>query len=107
MCHAAEPVYEGIVRPPKGVLLENDAEIAAHETGQAARCRPHESRFERKRDEAGDGYYLDRQITSREHIHVARRRVDEQAECIEQIDRPIWNNSPSKERNGAFPWVFR
>ncbi|MGO7423962.1 urate hydroxylase PuuD, partial [Rhizobium ruizarguesonis] len=30
MCHAAEPVYEGIVRPPKGVMLENDAEIAAH-----------------------------------------------------------------------------
>ncbi|KQS99211.1 MULTISPECIES: urate hydroxylase PuuD [unclassified Rhizobium] len=30
MCHAAEPVYEGIVRPPKGVMLENDDEIAAH-----------------------------------------------------------------------------
>jgi len=30
MCHAAEPVYEGIVRPPKNVMLENDAEIAAH-----------------------------------------------------------------------------
>ena len=30
MCHAAEPVYEGINRPPKGVVLENDAEIAAH-----------------------------------------------------------------------------
>jgi uncharacterized membrane protein len=30
MCHAAEPVYEGIVRPPNGVMLENDAEIAAH-----------------------------------------------------------------------------
>ncbi|MGO8126760.1 cysteine desulfurase, partial [Rhizobium ruizarguesonis] len=30
MCHAAEPVYEGIVLPPKGVMLENDAEIAAH-----------------------------------------------------------------------------
>jgi len=30
MCHASEPVYEGIVRAPKGVMLENDAEIAAH-----------------------------------------------------------------------------
>jgi uncharacterized membrane protein len=30
MCHSAEPVYEGINRPPKGVALENDAEIAAH-----------------------------------------------------------------------------
>ena len=30
MCHAAEPVYEGIVRPPKDVRLENDAEIAMH-----------------------------------------------------------------------------
>ena len=30
MCHAAEPVFEGIVRPPKGVMLETDAEIAAH-----------------------------------------------------------------------------
>jgi uncharacterized membrane protein len=30
MCHAVEPVYEGIVRPPKGVTLENDAEIAMH-----------------------------------------------------------------------------
>ena len=30
MCHAAEPVWEGIVRPPKGVKLEEDAEIATH-----------------------------------------------------------------------------
>ncbi len=30
MCHASEPFYEGIHRPPKGVLLETDAEIAAH-----------------------------------------------------------------------------
>jgi uncharacterized membrane protein len=30
MCHAAEPVYEGIARPPKGVVFENDAEIAMH-----------------------------------------------------------------------------
>ncbi|HTO33836.1 MAG TPA: urate hydroxylase PuuD [Pararhizobium sp.] len=30
MCHSAEPAYEGINRPPKGVVLENDAEIAAH-----------------------------------------------------------------------------
>ena len=28
MCHAAEPFYEGIYHAPKGVLLENDAEIA-------------------------------------------------------------------------------
>ncbi len=30
MCHAAKPVYEGIARPPKGVMLENDGEIAMH-----------------------------------------------------------------------------
>ena len=30
MCHAAEPVWEGILHPPKGVVLENDAQIAAH-----------------------------------------------------------------------------
>ncbi|SIQ28842.1 Uncharacterized membrane protein [Rhizobium sp. RU20A] len=30
MCHAAEPVYEGVVRPPKAVKLETDAEIASH-----------------------------------------------------------------------------
>ncbi|MBK5568634.1 urate hydroxylase PuuD [Ensifer sp. SSB1] len=30
MCHAAEPVYEGITQAPKGVMLESDAEIAAH-----------------------------------------------------------------------------
>ncbi|SMD03057.1 urate hydroxylase PuuD [Rhizobium sp. RU36D] len=30
MCHAAEPVWEGVVRPPKNVKLETDAEIAAH-----------------------------------------------------------------------------
>jgi uncharacterized membrane protein len=30
MCHSAEPVWEGIPRPPKGVMLETDAEIAAH-----------------------------------------------------------------------------
>ena len=29
MCHAQEPVWEGIIAPPKGVLLETDAEIAA------------------------------------------------------------------------------
>ena len=29
MCHAQEPVWEGIIAAPKGVLLENDAEIAA------------------------------------------------------------------------------
>lgn len=30
MCHAAEPVWEGIVRAPKHVKLETDAEIASH-----------------------------------------------------------------------------
>ena len=30
MCHSAEPVYEGINRPPKGVMFESDADIAAH-----------------------------------------------------------------------------
>ena len=30
MCHAAEPAFEGLVRPPKTVMLETDAEIAAH-----------------------------------------------------------------------------
>ncbi len=30
MCHAAEPVYEGIARAPKAVKLEEDADIAAH-----------------------------------------------------------------------------
>ena len=30
MCHTAEPVYEGIARPPKGVMFETDGLIAAH-----------------------------------------------------------------------------
>lgn len=30
MCHAAEPVWEGIVRPPRAVLLENPDDIARH-----------------------------------------------------------------------------
>lgn len=30
MCHAAEPVWEGLARPPKNVRFETDAEIAAH-----------------------------------------------------------------------------
>ncbi|CAH0341534.1 urate hydroxylase PuuD [Rhizobium sp. CECT 9324] len=30
MCHANEPVWEGIVRAPKSVKLETDGEIAAH-----------------------------------------------------------------------------
>jgi uncharacterized membrane protein len=30
MCHAAEPVYEGVNFTPKSVRLETDAEIAAH-----------------------------------------------------------------------------
>jgi len=30
MCHAADPVWEGIVRAPKNVKLETDGEIAAH-----------------------------------------------------------------------------
>jgi uncharacterized membrane protein len=32
MCHAREPVWEGIIAPPKGVVLESDADIAAHAT---------------------------------------------------------------------------
>jgi uncharacterized membrane protein len=30
MCHAAEPVYEGIYHAPKGVMLDTDANIAGH-----------------------------------------------------------------------------
>ena len=30
MCHAAEPLWEGLAVAPKGVRLESDAEIAAH-----------------------------------------------------------------------------
>lgn len=30
MCHAAEPLWEGLAVAPKGVRLETDAEIAAH-----------------------------------------------------------------------------
>ncbi|WP_439273032.1 urate hydroxylase PuuD [Pseudochrobactrum sp. HB0163] len=30
MCHMAEPVWEGILVPPKGVLLDSDSAIAAH-----------------------------------------------------------------------------
>ncbi|MFM2281883.1 MAG: hypothetical protein RLZZ444_4114, partial [Pseudomonadota bacterium] len=30
MCHAAEPVWEGIARPPKDVVLDSEAAIAAH-----------------------------------------------------------------------------
>ncbi|MAA98535.1 MAG: cysteine desulfurase [Stappia sp.] len=30
MCHAREPLWEGIAAPPKGVLLETDRDIAAH-----------------------------------------------------------------------------
>ena len=30
MCHAAEPVWEGILFPPKDVVLETDAAVAAH-----------------------------------------------------------------------------
>jgi uncharacterized membrane protein len=30
MCHAKEPGWEGIVMPPKGVVLETDLEIALH-----------------------------------------------------------------------------
>ena len=30
MCHAAEPVWDGIARAPKNVKLETDGEIAAH-----------------------------------------------------------------------------
>ncbi len=30
MCHAKEPGWEGIIAPPKGVVLETDGQIAAH-----------------------------------------------------------------------------
>ena len=30
MCHAAEPVWAGIQRPPKGVMLDTPARIRAH-----------------------------------------------------------------------------
>ena len=30
MCHAAEPSYEGVYQAPKGVLLEQDADIGRH-----------------------------------------------------------------------------
>jgi uncharacterized membrane protein len=30
MCHAKEPGWEGIIAPPKGVVLETDSQIAAH-----------------------------------------------------------------------------
>ncbi len=30
MCHAVEPVWDGIAWPPKGVMLETDADIARH-----------------------------------------------------------------------------
>lgn len=42
MCHAREPVWEGMIVPPKGVVLETDADIAAHAREiylQAARTR--------------------------------------------------------------------
>ena len=30
MCHAAEPVYEGVLEAPKNVHLDSDAAIANH-----------------------------------------------------------------------------
>ncbi|MGH9916322.1 MAG: urate hydroxylase PuuD, partial [Pyrinomonadaceae bacterium] len=30
MCHAKEPGWEGLIAPPKGVMLETDSQIAAH-----------------------------------------------------------------------------
>ena len=30
MCHTAEPGWPGVHRAPKGVILETDAQIAAH-----------------------------------------------------------------------------
>jgi uncharacterized membrane protein len=29
MCHAREPYYDGIVRAPKGILLETEADVVA------------------------------------------------------------------------------
>lgn len=42
MCHAAEPVWEGIARPPRHVILEDDGQIARHAEqiyAQAGRSR--------------------------------------------------------------------
>ena len=42
MCHAREPVYEGILAAPKAVVLESDADIVAHARAiylQAGRSR--------------------------------------------------------------------
>ena len=33
MCHAAEPVWDGILWAPKGVLLDTEAEIARNAKG--------------------------------------------------------------------------
>ncbi len=33
MCHAAEPLWEGMIAPPKGVMLETDRQIARHAKG--------------------------------------------------------------------------
>ena len=30
MCHASEPAWDGIAVAPKGVLLETEAQVAAH-----------------------------------------------------------------------------
>ena len=30
MCHAAEPMWEGMPHPPKGVVLESERDVAAH-----------------------------------------------------------------------------
>lgn len=30
MCHASEPAWEGILKPPRGVVLETEGQIAAH-----------------------------------------------------------------------------
>ena len=30
MCHTAEPAWPGVHRAPKGVILDNQADIAAH-----------------------------------------------------------------------------
>ena len=30
MCHTAEPVWDGILWPPKGIRLDSDAQVAHH-----------------------------------------------------------------------------
>ena len=55
MCHTAEPGWPGVHRAPKGVILETDAEIAAHarEIYLQAGPQPCDAAGERHGDRAG------------------------------------------------------